>query len=161
MAVILSGPVSAMYSYQQGTYAPFTNPPVTSPTKDHWISQEELDKITSIGDIQKYTDQLLRPPNNDIPDVSDSSNNDSSQVIPAESSDSNESSSGPSFSDASNNTKTGTQIDGESLKTGESRTNGTHSSKDTPGGAYTFGGIVSVLALAGIGFFFKGSLLGR
>jgi formylmethanofuran dehydrogenase subunit E-like metal-binding protein len=58
-------------------------------------------------------------------------------------------------------TDAGDQSSGDSGKSYEVTKAGTENSDNTPWGAYAVVGVLSVLALAGVGFFFKGNLFGR
>jgi len=58
-------------------------------------------------------------------------------------------------------TEAGAQPAGDAGKSYEVTKAGTEGTNDTPWGTYAIVGIVSVLALGAVGFFFKGSLFGR
>ena len=172
MAVILCGNVSAMYSYQPGTYQPDTSPTM--------ITDEDWDNLMAGGvgssNVQEYINRIHPPSQeNVIQDGSDIQSGDSSQGTSTELSASAESvpsvdstgSTGSSTGNAVNNspntatTESGIQAAGDSGKANESSKIGTQSSNDTPWGAYAVGGIISVLAIGAIGFYFKGTKFGR
>ncbi|MCC7551873.1 MAG: cobaltochelatase subunit CobN [Methanobacterium sp.] len=71
------------------------------------------------------------------------------------------SSSGVSSQTSTDTAEAGDQSAGDSGKTYEVSKATSQGVDDTPWGAYAVVGVISVLALAGLGFFFKGSLLGR
>jgi hypothetical protein len=166
MAVILSGNSSAMYSYQPGTYQPDISPTM--------VTDEDWDNLMAGGDgsrdIQEYISRIpSSSQENVIQDGSDIQSVDSSQGTSTELSASVDStgSTGSSADTAVNNspntttTESGTQAAGDSGKADESSKIGTQSSNDTPWGAYAVGGIISVLAIGAIGFYFKGTKFGR
>ena len=86
MAVILCGPVSAMYSYSSGTY----DLGIYTPDTPTMITPEDWDNILGDGgssDPLQYVGQLpSRSKDNGIQDSSDSTSSDSSQVTSTESS---------------------------------------------------------------------------
>lgn len=161
MAVILCGPASAMYPYTPDSY-----PPNTIPTTDHYVTEEEWDDLTSggSGDALKYIGQLpSSSQQNVIKDGSDISSGESSGEASTGSSTSSDSSTGVVINNPQINTtnESGATSTEDSGKSYESDKAGTSNANDIPWVLYVVGGIGSVLAIAGVGFYFKGDLLGR
>lgn len=164
MAVILCGPVSAMYSYNSEIY----NQVKDTQDMPTFITPEDWDSIIEGGssDHLHYLEQLpSRPQENVIQDNSDSTSSDSSQATSTEhsatpeSSSSSESSAGTAVNNTPNtNTESGTQAAVDSGKSYESAKAGTSDSNDTPWGAYAVGGIISVMAIGAIGLYYRGNL---
>jgi hypothetical protein len=173
MAVIFCGNVSAMYQYQP-TYPPENYQPYIPPT----ITEEDWDNLLAGGsgssNVQEYINRL-HPPSQETPDDSNIQSGDSSQATSTGSSESQGSSpssdttgsTGSSAGTAVNNspntttTESGTQVADDNGKADESSKVGTQSSNDTPWGAYAVGGIISILAIGAVGFYYRGNLFRR
>lgn len=175
MAVIFCGNVSAMYQY---SYQPSYPPETYQPDIPTVITEEDWDDLLAGGsgssNVQEYINRL-HPPSQETPDGSNIQSGDSSQGTStgssasqgsspsADSTGSTGSSDGNAVNNSSNNTpnESGTQVAGDNGKADESSKIGTQSSNDTPWGAYAVGGIISILAIGAVGFYFKGTKFGR
>jgi hypothetical protein len=173
MSVISCGNVSAMYQYQPETYQPDISP--TGITGDDWVTEEDWNNLLAGGsgssNVQEYINGIHPSSQGD----SNVQSGDSSQGTSTESSaspgssqsadstGSTGSSTGTTVNNSPNTTTTesGTQVADDNGKADESSKVGTQSSNDTPWGAYAVGGIISVLAIGAVGFYYKGGNFGR
>ena len=164
IAVILCGPVSAMYQYNPEAY----NQNIYAPDRPTMVTSEDWNSMLEGGssDHLHYLEQLpSRPQENVIQESSDSTSSDSSQATSTESSatpessTSQESSTGTAINNTPNtNTESGTQAAVDSGKAYESAKAGTSDSNETPWGAYAVGGIISIMAIGAIGLYYRGNL---
>jgi hypothetical protein len=174
MAVILCGNASAMYQYQP-TYPPETYQPDIPAV----ITEEDWNNLLVGGSgSSNFQDYItgLNPSSqeNVVQEGSNIQSGDSSQGTSTGSSASTGSSpssdstgsTGSSTGTAVNNspntatTESGTPVD-DNGKSDESSKVGTQSSSGTPWGAYAVGGIISVLTIGAVGFYYKGGKFGR
>ncbi len=150
------------------------SPPVISLTVDTWVTEEEWNQIISgnaldvIKGIPKRTKaDLIKiqggslSPNSGSNHGGSSSNgsihaNGSGTIMYGDS----VGDSGVNVSAATETTTTGSKAD-DTGKSYEVTKAGAQGTDDTPWGTYAVVGVLSVLALAGVGFFFKGSLFGE
>ncbi|EKQ52095.1 MAG: hypothetical protein B655_1924 [Methanobacterium sp. Maddingley MBC34] len=177
MAVIFCGNVSAMYQYQL-SYPPETYQPdmPTMITEEDWVTEEDWNNLLAGGSGSSNVQEYINRANsysqeNVVQEGSNIQSGDSSQGTSTGSSaspgsspsaDSTGSTPGTAVNNSPNTatTQSGTPTD-DNGKSDESSKIGTQSSNDTPWGAYAVGGIISVLAIGAIGFYFKGTKFGR
>nr|WP_319372990.1 hypothetical protein [uncultured Methanobacterium sp.] len=171
MAVIFCGNVSAMYQYQP-TYPPETY----QPDIPEVITEEDWNNLLAGGsgssNFQEYINRAHSySQENVVQEGSNIQSGDSSQGTSTGSSaspgsspsvDSSGSTPGIAVNNSPNTatTQSGTPAD-DNGKSDESSKVGTPSSSGTPWGAYAVGGIISVLAICGAGFYYRDNLFRR
>jgi hypothetical protein len=172
LAVIFCGNASAMYQYQPETYQPDISP--TGITGDDWVTEEDWNNLLAGGsgssNVQEYINGIHPSSQGDLNvqsgDSSQGTSTGSSASTGSSPSSDSTGSTGSSTDNAINNspntatTESGTSTD-DNGKSDESSKVGTPSSSGIPWGAYAVGGIISVLAIGAVGFYYKGGNFGR
>ncbi|MFA0832878.1 MAG: hypothetical protein ACC609_02595 [Methanobacterium formicicum] len=168
LAVIFCGNASAMYQYQPETYQPDIP---TGITGDDWVTEEEWNNLLAGGsgsnNVQEYINGIHTSSQGDSNvqggDSSQGTSTGSSASTGSSPSSDSTGSTGSSTDNAINNspntatTESGTSTD-DNGKSDESSKVGTPSSSGTPWGAYAVGGIISVLAIGAVGFYYRGNM---